>query len=153
MRHRAIFKQEDFDEIISKCVVCHVSMVDENGLPYVLPMNFGYREGVLYLHSARQGKKLDILTQRPDVCVAFSTDYVLRYQNEEVACSWGMKYRSVLMYGKVEFIEVEGEKIDAMNVIMKKYTQREFPYNMPAIREVCIYRLVPARVTGRAYGY
>ncbi|MHC1706185.1 MAG: pyridoxamine 5'-phosphate oxidase family protein [Bacteroidales bacterium] len=153
MKARVLQKQEDFDAIIRSCQVCHVAMVDAEGLPYVLPMNFGYLEGIVYLHSAQHGKKMDILRTKPDVCVAFSTDYVLRYQNEEVACSWSMKYKSVLVYGKVEFVEDTAAKTDAMNIIMKHYAGKEFPYNMPAIREVCVYKVIPGRFTGRVYGY
>lgn len=153
MRPRAILKQEEIDEIISKCQVCHVAMTDEAGAPYVLPMNFGYDEGIVYLHSAQEGKKMDILRKRPAVCVAFSSDYLLRYQNEEVACSWSMKYRSILIYGNIRFIEDNDDKIAAMNIIMRQYAGRDFNYNMPAIREVCVYKLIPDKVTGRAYGY
>jgi uncharacterized protein len=153
MKHRTITKPEEIRDIIDKCIVCHVAMVDEKGHPYVLPFNFGMKDNVLHLHSAQQGKKIDILRNNPRVCVAFSTDYHLRYQNEEVACSWSMKYRSVLIYGQVEFIEDYDEKIAVMNEIMKKYAGREFGYNMPAIKEVAAYRIIPEEITARAYGY
>lgn len=153
MRARILYQQEEFDDIISRCQVCHVAMVDQHGLPYVLPMNFGYFNGILYLHSSQKGKKTDILRSKPEVCVAFSTDYVLRYQNEEVACSYGMRYKSVLIYGKVEFLEDCEAKTEAMNCIMKHYSGKEFHYNVPAIREVCVYRVIPEKFTCRVYGY
>lgn len=40
MHHRFITDQKEIDEIINKCPVCYVSMVDENNQPYVLPFNF-----------------------------------------------------------------------------------------------------------------
>ncbi len=36
-------------------------MSDENGIPYVLPMNFGYEEGIIYLHSAQEGHSISII--------------------------------------------------------------------------------------------
>ena len=153
MRVRTLHTQAEFDEIINKCQVCHLSMVDKEGLPYVIPLNFGYKDGIIYLHGANTGKKMDILRSNPRVCIAFSTDYLLRYQHEEVACSWGMKYRSVIVYGKVEFVEDHEAKIAAMNVVMKQYSGKEFPYNMPAIREVCVYTVKPEKFTARVYGY
>jgi len=152
MRPRPISKPEEIDQIINKCQVCHLSMVGPDNEPYILPMNFGYRDGIVYLHSSQHGKKMDILRQNPKVVLAFSTDYFLRYQNEEVACSYSMKYRSILVYGHVEFIEDADAKKDVMNVIMQHYTGKDFSYNMPAIREVCIYKVIPSQVTGRAYG-
>ncbi|HRY32898.1 MAG TPA: pyridoxamine 5'-phosphate oxidase family protein [Bacteroidales bacterium] len=153
MKARSISSKEEIEDIIRKCEVCHMAMVDPDGLPYLLPMNFGYREGAVYLHSSAEGRKIDILRNNPQVCIGFSTDYLLRHQHPEVACSYSMKYRSLLMTGTVEWIEDPDEKIAAMNIIMQHYTGLDFPYNMPAIREVCVFRLLPRQVSGRAYGY
>jgi nitroimidazol reductase NimA-like FMN-containing flavoprotein (pyridoxamine 5'-phosphate oxidase superfamily) len=128
-------------------------MVDESNMPYVIPMNFGYGEAAVFLHGSRAGRKNDILKQNPDVCLSFSTDHELRYVNEEVACSWAMRYRSVLVFGRVEFVEDPDEKIYGLNVIMAHYSDREFSYNDPAIKDVQVYKVVIERMEGRAYGY
>jgi len=153
MHHRFITDQKEIDEIINKCEVCYVSMVDENNLPYVLPFNFGYKEGIIYLHSSQKGHKIDILKHNPSVCIAFSTDHQLRYQSEQMACSYSMKYRSVLAYGKVEFIEDMDQKIEFLNVVMSHYTDRDFTYSAPALREVCTYKVNVEKFTAKLYGY
>ncbi len=138
--------------MIGRCRFCHMAMADASGMPYVLPMNFGYRNGIIYLHGSRHGRKIDILNIRPDVCLNFTTDHVLRYQSEHVACSWSMKYRSVLCYGKVEFLDDPDEKIRALDIIMAQYSDLSFRYNPPAIREVHVWRVVVERFEGRAFG-
>jgi len=153
MRSRTIDKKEEIIEIIRKCQVCHVAMVDNEGKPYLIPMNFGFDQDVVYLHSSRIGKKIDILKNNPNVCINFTTDHVLRYQAEKVACSWSMKYRSVLVYGKIEFIEETEEKIAHLDQVMKKYTPGEFKYNPPSLREVCCWKVVVEKYEGRVYGY
>lgn len=153
MHHRFITNQKEIDEIINKCEVCYVSMVDENHLPYVLPFNFGYNNGVIYLHSSQKGLKIDILRKNPSVCIAFSTDHQLRYQSENVACSYSMKYRSVLAFGKVEFIDDMDQKVEFLNTVMAHYTDREFKYNPPALREVCTYKVNVEKFTAKLYGY
>ncbi len=153
MKYRTLTNVKEIEEIIRKCQVCHVAMVDQEGKPYIVPMNFGFNEGVIYLHSSRIGKKIGILKNNPDVCIEFSTDYLLRYQNEEVACSWSMKYRSVLAYGKVKFVEDEQQKSEHLDLIMKNYTPKEFKYNPPSIREVYCWKVNVERFEGRAYGY
>ena len=116
-------------------------------------MNFGFENGVIFLHSSKKGKKIDILKNHPEVCIEFSTDYLLRYQNENVACSWSMKYRSVLAYGRVTFVEDEAAKIDHLNMIMKNYSPGEFKYNPPSLREVCCWKVVIEKFEGRTFGY
>ena len=153
MKHRNLSDRNAIEEIIRKCQVCHVAMVDQEGKPYIVPMNFGFDGGVIYLHSSRIGKKIGIMKKNPDVCIEFSTDYLLRYQNEDVACSWSMKYRSVLAYGRVTFIEDETEKVNHLNIIMRNYTPKDFKYNPPSIREVCCWKIVVEKFEGRIYGY
>jgi len=128
-------------------------MVDVDDRPYVIPMNFGFRDDSIYLHGAKHGKKIDILQHHPDVCINFTTDHLLRYQNETVACSWSMKYRSVLCYGSVEFIHDPEEKTAALHIIMSQYSPDEFRFNPPSIREVCIWKVRVLGYEGRAYGY
>jgi len=153
MRARAITEKKEFVEIIQRCQWCHLAMSDLEGKPYVIPMNFGFKEDVIYLHGAQHGKKIDILRQHPAVCINFTADHLLRYQNEEVACSWSMKYRSVLCYGEVEFITSPEEKIAAFHIIMAHYADREFKFNPPSIREVNVWKVNVLKLEGRAYGY
>lgn len=153
MHHRFITDQQEIDSIIKKCDVCYVSMVDENHQPYVLPFNFGYLDGKIVLHSSKNGKKIDVLKNNPSVCVAFSTDHELRHQSEKMACSYSMKYRSVLAFGKIEFVDEADKKIDLLNLLMAQYTQREFTYSAPAVREVCVYVVNVEKFTAKVYGY
>jgi hypothetical protein len=153
MRAHAITEKKELVDVIQRCQWCHLAMTDPDGNPYVLPMNFGFQEDVIYLHGAQNGKKIDILEQHPGVCINFTTDHLLRYQNDEVACSWSMKYRSVLCYGEAEFITEPEEKIAAFHIVMAHYTNGEFRFNPPAIREVCVWKIKVLKFEGRAYGY
>ena len=153
MKNRRIDFKPELDKIISKCQVCHVAMTDPEGKPYVIPMNFGYDGEYVYFHGSSKGKKTDILKMHPDVCISFSTDHDLRYVNEEVACSWSMRYRSVLVYGRAEFVEDPEEKIKCLNVIMSNYSERSFDYSEPAVKDVMVFRVKAEKMDGRAYGY
>jgi hypothetical protein len=153
MKKRDLTFKPELEEIIKKCESCNLAMVDEQGAPYVVPMNFGYVDDYIYFHSARTGKKIDILKKNPKVCIAFSTDHELRWVNEEVACSWGMKYRSVLAYGEIEFIDDFDKKTEALKVIMKNYSDLDFSFNAPAVEDVMIYRVKLDKLDGRCYGY
>ena len=153
MKNRPITFKPEMETIIRKCQSCHVAMVDPEGKPYVIPMNFGYADDHVYFHGSATGKKVDFLKNKPDVCISFSTDHELRYVNEEVACSWSMRYRSVLVHGKAEFVEDPEEKINILNVIMGHYADREFEYNAPAIKEVMVFKVEVGLMEGRVYGY
>ncbi len=153
MKSKVITSKEEIDDIISNCQFCNVAMVESSGEPYVVPMNFGYTEGYIFLHSSKTGKKMDILKEKNKVCISFSIDHELRWQSENMACSYSMKYRSVLAYGRVEFIEEPEKKIEALNCIMLHYTGEEFTYNEPSVREVAVYMVIIENLEGRVYGY
>jgi uncharacterized protein len=154
LRSKAFYEDPDrIAQTINKCEVCYVGMTDENNMPYVVPFNFGFKDGIIYLHSAQQGKKMDILRKNNKVCIAFSTDHLMAWQNADVACSYLMKYRSVQVFGHVEFIEDFNEKIEGMNIFMQKYTGRDFQYGAPSIHEVSIYKVVIDKMYGKELGY
>jgi len=154
MRNKAIINKEELLNIIKQSKTCFVAMVDANGLPYNLPFNFGFDEDYIYLHSGVEGKKMSILQSNPNVCIAFSNNEELAYQSADVACSHFMKYKSVLVWGPVEFIDDEAGKISVMNKFMKHYTGREdFTYNTPAINNVKVYRVSTKNMSGKTYGF
>lgn len=153
MKSSSITDKKSLIDIIRRCQWCHVAMVDQENKPYVIPMNFGFRDDVIYIHGAHNGKKVDILRIHPQVCINFSLDHTLRYQNEEVACSWSMKYRSVLCYGNIIFIQDPTQKTEAFQIIMAQYASREFKFNPPSIREVNVMKVNVDLFEGRTYGF
>ena len=153
MKKRILTSKAQMEEIILKCQVCYISMIDMENKPYVLPMNFGYKDDYIYLHGRRTGKKIDTLRANPEVCLVFSTDHQMKYVNEDVACSWSMRYRSVMVHGKVEFIDDPADRIKAMNIIMSHYAGHEYIYNEPAIKEVQPFKIMVEKMEGRVYGY
>ncbi len=152
MRSRMTYDKFEIKQIIDKCDSCFLAMVDQEGKPYLLPFNFGYEDDTIYLHSDPKGKKIDILKNNPDVCVAFSTDHKLFFRHETVACSYGMDYRSVLAYGKVIFIDDYDEKMKVLNIIMRKYTDKEFSFNAPAVNNVAVYKVEISKIEGKVSG-
>lgn len=144
--------QDNVEEIISKSDVCYVGMVDQMNNPYVLPMNFGYKEGVIYLHSGPTGSCIDVLNHNNNVCITFSIDHQLVFQHPKVACSYRMKSKSAICRGQVEFIEDLEEKRNALHIIMAQYSDKEFEYSDPAIRNVKIWKIPIQSMSAREYG-
>lgn len=152
MRTFAITDREVIEEVILASPLCHVGMVAPDGSPYVIPMNFGYEEGVIYLHSALEGKHLSILEENSRVCITFCPSGTLRYQHPDVACSYSMQAKSVLCHGEVTFIEPIEEKREAFNVMMRQYSDRSFTYSEPALRNVKVWRVKIEKMTCKSFG-
>lgn len=147
-----IVKQQDIDSVINSTEVCYVGMVDGDE-PYVLPFNYGYDGEYIWLHSGKAGRKHDIFSKNSKVCIAISTNHELHFRHEQVACSYSMKFKSIVINGVVEYVSDYDEKIKGMNIIMKHYTKKEFPYNKPAIDNVEIFKVKIERISARQRGY
>lgn len=152
MKKRDLTFKPEMETIIQKCEICNMGMIDEEGFPYVLPMNFGYEDGYIYFHSSRTGKKIEVLKNNNNVCISFSADEKLQWVNEQVACSWGMQYKSVLAFGTVEFVDDYDLKVDALKIFMKNYSDIEFSFNAPAVKDILIFRVKIEVMKGRALG-
>lgn len=140
------------EEIIEQCDSCAMAMVDEQGKPYVVMMNFGYTDGTLILHGDPKGRKMDIIRKNPNVCITMSTGHSLYKQNEEVACSYGMNYKSIVAEGIVEFVEDYDEKLNALKMVMKQYVDKEFTYSEPAVKQVCIFKVKLTNIKAKNFG-
>ncbi|HPZ10348.1 MAG TPA: pyridoxamine 5'-phosphate oxidase family protein [Candidatus Eremiobacteraeota bacterium] len=83
MKTVTITEQTKIDEVIRSCQFCFVAVADVDATPYVFPMNFGYRDGILYLHSGPQGRKTDILEKNPCFFEAYYNLGLLYYNKNE----------------------------------------------------------------------
>ena len=59
-REREIRDERQMRDILDRGLVCRLGLSDGR-YPYVVPMSFGIRDGRLYLHSAGEGKKIDLI--------------------------------------------------------------------------------------------
>lgn len=146
-----IEKREDIEQIINSCKICFLGMIDLNGDPYVLPMNFAYNEEVIYLHSAPDGGLVDIINNNNSVCITFNLGEELVHQHPKVACSYRMRSKSVICKGSVSFIEDLDEKVKILNLMMVHYIGKEFSYSDPAVRNVKIWKIPLDRVTAKEF--
>lgn len=152
MRTNSIEEKDKIEDILKSEKICFVGFADEDGIPYVLPMNYGYEADTIYLHSAPEGKALRILEQNSNVCITFCSDPNLVWQNEEVACSYRMQCSSVVCNGKVVFEEDFDEKVRILNIIMRQYVDREFKYSDPAVNNVKIWKVKIESIAAKEFG-
>ena len=152
MRTSFITDKEEIESIINQCKICFIGLTEKDGTPYVIPMNFGYIDGDIILHSAPEGKHISLLEINNRICVTFCSDTKLAYQHPDVACSYSMTSKSVVCKGFVTFIEDLNEKERTLNSMMRKFTDRDFKYSTPALRNVKVWRVTVDEITSKAFG-
>jgi uncharacterized protein len=143
-------------EFLNNQPVGRIASLDENGYPQVIPMNFVYNGGVIYMHSHPFGEKLDNIRRNPkvgfevDQHVCFLPSYYFHMTDASQADTL---YISVVVKGKAQIVQSNEEKAVALNALMEKY-QKEGRYealdaNMPSVHEVAIIKVIPRDMRGK----
>ena len=141
-RERQVTDPEKILHILDTGKVLHLglSVKDE---PYVVPMNYGYtmEEGklTLYLHSAVRGKKLDMLRENPRVF--FEIDCDRMPFDGKLPCQYGVVYSSLMGRGTGVLVEDPQEKMQAMSILMKTQTGKDFTFNEKLVSIVTVIRI------------
>lgn len=147
---REITDQNEIEDIIARCDICRIALC-KDGKPYMVPMNFGYKDRVLYLHSAHDGEKMDIIKENPNLCFEMEVDTVL--VPGEIGCKWTMHYKSVIGFGVAEIVTDTAEKSQALDIIMEQYCgNQKFDFIPKVLDMMSIIKVPVDEMTGKKAG-
>ena len=154
---KEIEDSQTIQKVLEEAEICRIALVDGNE-PYLVPMNFGYKNNTLYLHSATAGRKIDILKENNSIC--FQMDIKTQMVRSENPCNWGMKYLSVIGSGKAHLIDDISGKKEALDIIMAKYSPKSlesdeklFEYSEQSLNNVLVIGVEVEEITGKKSGY
>ncbi|MHB9096325.1 MAG: pyridoxamine 5'-phosphate oxidase family protein [Syntrophales bacterium] len=133
--------------IMEEASVCRIGLSDD-GMPYVVPMNFGLGENCLYLHCAAEGRKLDIIRRNDRVC--FEMDLFRELVRGESACGCSVRYESVIGVGRAVIVEEAAEKRAALDRIMEHYDEKgSFTYQDDVLAKTTVIRIAIESLTAK----
>ena len=149
-RERQITDPEQIAHILDTGKVVHLGLAVDNE-PYVVPMNYGYtmEDGklTLYLHSALRGKKLDMIRANPKVFFEIDCDR-MPFEGR-VPCQYGMVYSSIMGRGEAHLVEDVEQKKQAMSILMKTQTGKDFSFEDRLVSIVAVIRIDVAEYTAK----
>jgi nitroimidazol reductase NimA-like FMN-containing flavoprotein (pyridoxamine 5'-phosphate oxidase superfamily) len=149
-KDKAIVELAEIELILRTALVCRLGLTD--GIrPYVVPLSFGFKNNTLYFHSAPEGKKIEMLRKNSKVCFEFDLDHEV--VADEKACKWGMKYRSVIGFGKASIVEDIREKKEGLNAILEHYSGGTHDYPEAAVNATIVIKVEIESMTGKQSGY
>ncbi len=144
---KEVTNRDEIIDIIERGEICRIGFCDE-GVPYIVPMNYGYSDGRLYFHSAKTGRKIELLQKNNRVCFEIEVD--TKIVRKEHACSWQMKYRSVMGYGKLLVVDDPSKTRTGLSVIMNHYLKKEdWSFADESVDKVVVLQLEIDEMTGK----
>jgi nitroimidazol reductase NimA-like FMN-containing flavoprotein (pyridoxamine 5'-phosphate oxidase superfamily) len=149
-KDQEITADDEIEAILLRAAICRIGLCD-GGVPYVVPVCFGYQDRTLYVHSASEGTKLDVIRKNNKVCFQVETD--VEFVRHEVACRWGLKYRSVIGFGKALLVEEPQAKREALAIIMRHYADQAYSFAEEDVERTTVIQVTIESWTGKQAGY
>ncbi len=150
---REIVVHDEIMAVVERCDVCRLAFNDtKEGVPYILPLNFGVAEGVdgsvtLYFHGATEGYKYDVIARDPRAAFEMDCEHRLVSNSERGHCT--MEYESVVGRGTVEIIHERDKKIEALTILTDRYHDGHFEFNQQAVDRTTVMALHVEAMTAK----
>lgn len=140
--------EEQMEDLLKNQVVGRIGCHSADTI-YVVPVNYIYKEGVIYCHSAK-GLKIDLMRANPKVC--FEVENIIDMT----------RWQSVIAWGRFEEITALNEQEEVLQQLVNKVSPyiaddsvtREHGFvdeesDIGTTVELIIYKIIVSRKTGR----
>lgn len=111
----------EIESFLQKARVVQVAFNTDGEAPYIVPLNFYYSENAIYVHSAMEGRKIELLKENPEA--GFCVNEMIKIAppaDPSTPCAAGTRYQSVVGTASAVFLENGKEKI--LKKLLAKYT-------------------------------
>ncbi len=143
---KAISELAAIEKILKSGTICQLAFTTES-VPYLVTLNYGYAEGVLYFHSASEGRKIDLIKENPEVAFTVAVDKGLI--KGENACNWSVRFQSVVGQGEISLLESSEAKQQGLDLFMAQYSDEKFSYPDKMIQATAVFKLVIGEMTAK----
>ena len=142
-KDREVTDPDKIREIILNCHCCRLGFYDA-GEVYIVPLNFGYEENAgkrtFYFHSAKDGRKIDLLSRNSAAGFELDTNYSLL--EGRIACEYAARFQSVIGTGEVTILKELQDKKDALKAIMLHNTGTEdWEFSEAMLNAACVFKM------------
>ena len=126
-----------------------LSLIGDGGFPYGVPLDHYYneRDGKIYFHSGKSGHKIDAVKNCPKVSYC-----VLEDGTPDARQPWALRFRSVIVFGTVEFVTDRETVFGIASELSRKFTDDEDYIRTELQRSgpvTAMFALTPAHITGK----
>ena len=148
LRKKQQLSDEECKKILKEQLRGVLSVLGDDDYPYGMPVNHYYceKDGKIYFHGGKKGHKIDAMRKhdKASFCVY---DEGFRKEGE-----WALNIRSVIVFGRIEFIEDREKIYQIARELSYKFTldngyiQHELDNAGP---RTLMFALVPEHITGK----
>lgn len=119
--------ENSINEILQTCEYGTLSLISDVK-PYVVALNFVFFENSIFFHGAKEGRKIEAINSNPNAAFLVVKPYSFipsYFSDTMAACPATQFFASVLLEGKLKFIEDGDKKAEVLNALMKKFQKED----------------------------
>ena len=124
--------------VLATADYCTLAAPDVSGI-YLLPINFGYSNGCIYIHSGKHGHKLDVF--QDGTPVSLSIQHAVEVVPAPTPCKYTTHYMSVLGKGTITRLDVPEQVQDGLNTIVAHYGAQPIAYAPADLDRIFVYQI------------
>lgn len=141
------------EQVLAAAPILYLALHAEPA-PHVIPVCFGVEAGVLYVHGAATGRKVDLIRANP--CVGFSACTEVTITMGTSACSSTASARSVVGTGRARIVESAEERTRGLDAIMRHYGHSgpaRPAYRRQSLSRTCVIAIRIDTLRGKSTGH
>lgn len=126
------------EDILNRAEVLWLALNDDQG-PYCVPVNFAIKNGVIYIHSGKKGRKAACLDSGAPLAFSAAVDVRMRKGGDD-ACDQGYHFRSVAGSGRPR-LAADAERMEGLDAITIKHLGKMLPYRTKVLPVTAVYAI------------
>ena len=131
--------ENEASDLLARSNFAHLGCVLEDGMPYVIPVNYLLKNGAVYVHSL-EGAKMRALRLNRNACV----------QVEEIAAPY--KWKSAIAFGRFEEVLDPDERSEVLDELLAHFATltpvEGIEAERPLSDDLVVFRVRIGRLTG-----
>jgi len=148
----------DAEVILNQGEVGYLGIMDPDGYPRAVPVNFVFTDGRIYFHGATEGEKHALFQAGPKVTFSAAAPHAVipsHWMGTESACTATAFFKSACVRGRGSIVKDLQEKAAALQALMEKYQPEggykpitaSDPLYDSSLRHTAIFRIDPQQMT------
>lgn len=147
-RKKQLLSNEETIEILKSCTSGVLGVIGDDDYPYTVPVSYAYKDGKLFIHSAKEGHKIDGISRNDKVTFCtINKDVVIQE-------TFTTHFSSVSIFGRARILTDDAERRNALASLVEKYSpdyinegQKEMDKEW---NRVCLIEVRIEHMTGKA---
>jgi nitroimidazol reductase NimA-like FMN-containing flavoprotein (pyridoxamine 5'-phosphate oxidase superfamily) len=147
-RKKQLLSEEETIEILKLCTSGVLGVIGNDDYPYTVPVSYAFKDGKLFIHSAKQGHKIDSIKKNEKVT------FCVIEKDEVIQETFTTHFRSVSIFGRARILTDDSDKRVALESLVEKYSPDYIQEGQKEIEQewdrVCLIEIKIEHMTGKA---